>query len=73
MIDQNNLEIVNNFQKVPFITLNDFNFSNKELSQKKYRFIKQINYELHDSIEHPALFFAQSGRLVIYFDWILFE
>jgi len=35
MIDQNNSEIVNNFQKVPFITLNDFNFSNKELSQRE--------------------------------------
>ena len=35
MIDQNNLEIVNDFQKVPFITLNDFNFSNKELSQRE--------------------------------------
>ena len=35
MVDQNNLEIVNNFQKAPFITLNDFNFSNKELSQRE--------------------------------------
>lgn len=35
MIDQNHLEILNDFQKVPFITLNHFNFSSKELSQKK--------------------------------------
>ena len=35
MIDQKNLEIVNDFQKVPFVTLNDFNFSNKELSQRE--------------------------------------
>ena len=35
MIDQNHLEILNNFQKVPFITLNHFNFSSKELSQKQ--------------------------------------
>ena len=35
MIDQNNLEIVSDFQKVPFITLNDFNFSNKKLSQRE--------------------------------------
>ena len=40
MIDQNNLEIVNDFQKVPFITLNDFNFSNKELSQREISIYK---------------------------------
>ena len=40
MIDQNNLEIVNDFQKVPFITLNDFNFSSKELSQKQISIYK---------------------------------
>ena len=41
MVDQNNLETMNDFQKVPFKTLFNFNFYNKQLSKREIPIYKK--------------------------------